>query len=333
MSQLSFSDQEYSGRKRTTKREEFLKTMNGIIPWTEWVEKIRPFYPSGKRGRPVRGIELMLRMYLLQIWFGLSDEGTEDAIYDSYAMRSFLGLNFMMEQVPDATTLLKFRHLLEEHGLCKALFEDIKARLEKAGLMMHGGTIVDATIIQSTSSTKNKTGERDPEMHQTKKGNQYYHGMKAHIGVDAGSGYVHSLTGTAANAHDITEAHNLIREDDEVIYGDSGYTGIEKRDEIKEDKHLSQIEYKIGRRPSMLNVKKDYAGIDWEREIEHRKASVRCMVEHPFLIVKRQFRFAKTVYRGIRKNLDRLYMLFASANILMCARAGRTKKFRKVCLG
>ena len=239
----------------------------------------------------------------------------------------------MMEQVPDATTLLKFRHLLEEHDLCKALFEDIKARLEKAGLMMHGGTIVDATIIQSTSSTKNKTGERDPEMHQTKKGNQYYHGMKAHIGVDAGSGYVHSLTGTAANAHDITEAHNLIREDDEVIYGDSGYTGIEKRDEIKEDKHLSQIEYKIGRRPSMLNVKKDYAGIDWEREIEHRKASVRCMVEHPFLIVKRQFRFSKTVYRGIRKNLNRLYMLFASANILMCARAGRTKKFRKVCLG
>ena len=131
------------------------------------MEKIRPFYPSGKRGRPTRGIELMLRMYLLQIWFGLSDEGTEDAIYDSYAMRSFLGLNFMMEQVPDATTLLKFRHLLEENGLCKALFEDINARLEKAGLMMHGGTIVDATIIQSTSSTKNKSGERDPEMHQT----------------------------------------------------------------------------------------------------------------------------------------------------------------------
>ena len=147
MSQLSFSDEEYSGRKRITKREEFLKTMNEIIPWAEWVEKIRPFYPSGKRGRPVRGIEMMLRMYLLQIWFGLSDEGTEDAIYDSYAMRSFLGMNFMMEQVPDATTLLKFRHLLNEHDLCEALFEDIKTRLEKAGLMMHGGTIVDATLI------------------------------------------------------------------------------------------------------------------------------------------------------------------------------------------
>ena len=262
MSQLSFSDEEYRGRKRITKREEFLKTMNAIIPWAEWVEKIRPFYPSGKRGRPVRGIELMLRMYLLQIWFGLSDEGTEDAIYDSYAMRSFLGLNFMMEQVPDATTLLKFRHLLEEHDLCKALFEDINARLEKAGLMMHGGTIVDATIIQSTSSTKNKTGEWDPEMHQTKKGNQWYHGMKAHIGVDAGSGYVHSLTGTAANEHDITEAHNLIREDDEVFYGDSGYTGVEKRDEILNDEHLSQIEYKICRKPSKLNVSKDYTGID-----------------------------------------------------------------------
>ena len=254
MSQLSFSDEEYSGRKRITKREEFLKTMNEIIPWGEWVEKIRPFYPTGKRGRPVRGIELMLRMYLLQIWFGLSDEGTEDAIYDSYAMRSFLGLNFMMEQVPDATTLLKFRHLLEEHNLCEELFNDIKTRLDKAGLMMHSGTIVDATIIQSTSSTKNKTGERDPEMHQTKKGNQYYHGMKAHVGVDAGSGYVHSLTGTAANEHDITEAHNLIREDDEVVYGDSGYTGVEKRDEIKGDEHLSQIEYKIGRKPSRLNV-------------------------------------------------------------------------------
>ena len=170
-------------------------------------------------------------------------------------------------------------------------------------------------------------------MHQTKKGNQWYHGMKAHIGVDADSGYVHSLTGTAANEHDITEAHNLIREDDEVFYGGSGYTGIEKRDEIKDDEHLSQIEYKICRKPSKLNVSKDYTGIDWEREIEHRKASVRCMVEHPFLIVKRQFGFTKTVYRGIRKNLVRLYMLFASANILMCARAGRTEKFRKVCLG
>ena len=239
----------------------------------------------------------------------------------------------MIEQFPDATTLLKFRHLLEEHDLCKALFGDIKARLEKAGLMMHGGTIVDATIIQSTSSTKNKSGERDPEMHQTKKGNQYYHGMKAHVGVDAGSGYVHSLTGTAANAHDISEAHNLIRDDDEVVYGDSGYKGVEKREEIKEDEHLSQIEYRINRKPSKLNINKDYTGIDWEREIEHRKSSIRCMVEHPFLIVKRQFKFSKTVYRGIRKNLDRLYMLFGSANILMCARAGKTEKFRKVCLG
>jgi len=333
MSQLSFSDEEYSGRKRITKREEFLKTMNEIIPCTKWVEKIRPFYPSGKRSRPVRGIELMLRMYLLQIWFGLSDEGTEDTIYDNYAMRSFLGLNFMMEQVPDATTLLKFRHLLEEHNLCEALFEDIKARLDKAGLMMHGGAIVDATIIQSTSSTKNKSGERDPEMHQTKKENQYYHGMKAHVGVDAGSGYVHSLTGTAANEHDITEAHNLILEDDEVVYGDSGYTGVEKRDEFIGDEHLSQIEYRIARKPSKLNVKKAYTGIDWEREIEHRKLSVRCMVEHPFLIIMRLFGFSKTVYRGIRKNLNRLYMLFASANILMCIRAGRVEDFCQTYLG
>ena len=167
--------------------------MNPIIPWDEWVKKIQPHYPAGKRGRPPRGIEVMLRMYLLQIWFNLSDAGLEDAIYDSYAFQRFIGINFLEEQVPDATTHLKFRHLLEKHDLGKALFDDISAQLDKAGLIMHGGTIVDATIIHSTPSTKNKTGERDPEMHQTKKGNQWYHGMKVHIGVDAGTGFVHTI--------------------------------------------------------------------------------------------------------------------------------------------
>ena len=151
---------------------------------------IRPYYPKGAHGRPVRGIETMLRMYLMQTWFNLSDEGTEDAIYDSYAMRSFLGINFMTEQVPDATTLLKFRHLLEKHNIGEKIFTDIRDRLEESGLLMHGGTIVDATIISAPSSTKNRTGTRDPEMHQTKKGNQWYHGMKVHAGVDAGTGYV-----------------------------------------------------------------------------------------------------------------------------------------------
>ena len=292
MNQMTFSDIEYSERKRVTQKEKFLCEMNDIIPWADWVNKILPYYPTGKRGRPLRGIEVMLRMYLLQIWFTLSDEGLENAIYDSYAMRNFVEINFLEEQVPDATTLLKFRHLLEKHNLGEAIFNDIKKRLQQAGLMMRGGTIVDATIIHSTPSTKNKEGKRDPEMHQTMKGNQWYHGMKVHAGADVGTGYVHTITGTAANVHDIAETSKLLREDDEICYGDSGYIGVEKRPEIKYDEHLSNVTFWICRRPSKLNVSKDYQEIDWERDIEHRKASVRCKVEHVFLIVELQLAIA-----------------------------------------
>ena len=333
MNQMTFSDMEYSGRKRVTQKEKFLREMNEIIPWADWVKKIQPYYPAGKRGRPPRGIEVMLRMYLLQIWFNLSDEGLEDAIYDSYAMRNFVGLNFLEEQVADATTLLKFRHLLEDHKLGEAIFNDIKERLDQAGLMMHGGTIVDATIIHSTPSTKNKVGKRDPEMHQTKKGNQWYHGMKVHSGVDCGSGYIHTITGTSANVHDLEEAPKLLRRDVTVAYGDSDYLGLPNRPEIKENEKLSKINSRINRRPSSLNVKTSYDGIDWEKAIEHQKSSVRCKVEHPFLIVKRQFGCCKTAYRGIAKNMNRFYMLFGCANLVMCIRGGRTKEFCSVCLG
>ena len=248
-------------------------------------------------------------------------------------MRSFLGINFMNEQVPDATTLLKFRHLLEEKKIGEAIFNDIKDRLEKAGLIMHGGTIVDATIISAPSSTKNRTGERDPEMHQTKKGNQWYHGMKVHAGVDAGSGYVHTITGTAANVHDSQETVNLIREDDTVVYADSGYLGVPKQEAVLEDEHLSSIEYRINKRPSSLKTTDVYTGINWEKEIEHRKSSVRCKIEHAFLIVKRDFGYRKTVYRGIAKNTNRFHVLFGCANLLMCIRAGRTETFKvgKLC--
>ena len=327
MAQMTLSDMEYANRRRITKREEFLNSMEEIVPWQGWVEIIEPNYYQSSRGRKPIRIETMLRMYLMQTWFNLSDEGTEDAIYDSYAMRNFLHINFLEEQVPDATTLLKFRHLLEKHSIGEKLFNDVKDRLEKAGLMMHGGTIVDATIIEAPSSTKNKDRKRDPEMHQTKKGNQWHHGMKVHSGVDAGSGYVHSITGTAANVHDIKETANLIREDDEVVYGDSGYTGIEKRDEIRNDEHLSKVEYRINRKPSSLNVGKSYQGINWEKEIEHLKSSVRCKVEHPFLIVKRYFGYAKVAYRGIAKNMNRFHVLFCSANLVMCVRAGRAAEF------
>jgi len=323
MRQPTLSDIEYSRRKRTTKRDEFLRIMDASIPWDEWVAYIVPYYPKGERGRPPMGIEKMLRMYLLQCWFNLSDEGLEDAIYDSYAMRTFMGVNFLDEQVPDATTLLKFRHLLEKHNIGKVFFDAIKRALEERGHMMRGGSIVDATLINAPSSTKNEKKERDPEMHQTKKGNTWHFGMKCHIGVDAGSGYVHSLETSAANVHDITVASQLIREDDEVVYGDSGYLGIEKREEVKSSPHLSVKEYRINRRHQ--SVQRMPAGfIEWEKQIERRKSSVRSKVEHPFLIVKRFFSFAKTVYRGLAKNTHRLHTLFASANLLLCTRSGRT---------
>ena len=217
--QETFTDIEYSFRKKKTKREEFLEIMDEIIPWEEWVGVIVPYYPKGKRGRPPMGIEKMLRMYLLQIWFNLSDPATEDAIYDSYAMRKFTGINFMTESVPDETTLCKFRHLLEANGLNKLFFDAINRVMVQTGHMMKGGTIVDATIINAPSSTKNAEKARDPEMHQTKKGNEWKFGMKCHIGVDAGSGLVHTMTVTAANEHDITQAASLLREDDGVSMG------------------------------------------------------------------------------------------------------------------
>ena len=327
MNQQTFSDIEYSNRRKKSKREEFLDSMDEIIPWDYWTELIREHYPSGKRGRPPRGVETMLRMYLMQNWFNLSDAAIEDAIYDSYAMRSFMHINFLEEQVPDATTLLKFRHLLEEHKIGEKIFADVTARLERSGLIMHGGTIVDATIIAAPSSTKNKEHKRDEEMHQTKKGNQWYFGMKVHSGVDAGSGYVHTITGTSANVHDVSEAEKLIRKDDEVMYGDSGYLNIEDHLDSMSEDQKSTIEFRINVRPSSIKMSPKYSGIRWEENIENRKSSTRCKVEHPFLIVKQQFGYSKTAYKGLAKNMNRFNVLFACANLLMCIRAGRTKQF------
>lgn len=326
--QYTLTDMEYSNRKKKTKREEFLDAMNEIIPWSYWVEMIRPYYFNNKRGRKPIGIEVMLRMYLMQIWFNLSDEGIEDSIYDSYAMRSFMHIDFNEQQVPDATTLLKFRHMLEKNKIGEKIFADVNERLDKSGLIMHGGTIVDASLIAAPKSTKNKTGERDPEMHQTKKGNEWYFGMKVHAGVDAATGYVHSLTGTSANMHDVSETSKLIRKDDHVVYGDSGYLGAPERPEIKNDEKLSQVEFRINKRPSSLKMADDFKGMNWDKKMEHEKSAVRCKVEHSFLIVKRQLGYAKVVYKGIEKNMHRFNLLFASANLIMCSRAGRTKDFQ-----
>lgn len=308
---------------RTTKRAEFLNMMNAIIPWEEWIEIIKPYYPDGKRGRPTKGIERMLRMYLLQVWFNLSDEGVEDGLYDSIAMRRFAGITDGDEDVPDATTLLKFRHLLEEHGLNKAIFEEVNRKLEETGHMLRGGTIVDATIIQAPSSTKNREKKRDLEMRSTKKNKQYYFGMKCHIGADAFSGLVHTLKTTAANVADVAVAAELLRDDDRFMYGDNGYQGVAKRPEIKKDGRLSKIDFRVNcRRRSLPKVSEK--AIDWNRKIELMKSSARCIVEFPFRTVKRVFGFRKTVYRGLKKNENRLYTLFASSNLYTIARAGRT---------
>ena len=274
--QISFTDVEYSKRRRVSRREQFLDTMDATIPWSRWVGLIEPFYYSSRRGRKPKALETMLRMYLLQAWFSLSDEGVEDAIYDSYAMRRFLGLDFTVEQVPDATTLLHFRHLLEKHQLGRKLLESQGEIFEEQGWIMRGGTIVDATIIAAPSSTKNASGARDPEMRQTKKGNQWYFGMKAHIGVDAGAGYVHSVTATAASVHDLDQITHLVRADDEVVYADAGYQGAERRPDVADDPHLSKVEFRIAARKSKLAA---MAGPD--RAAESRKASVRAKVEHP----------------------------------------------------
>jgi len=325
--QRSFTDVEYGNRRRVSKREQFLETMDATIPWPVWVGVIEPYYfqdTPGKRGRKAKPIETMLRMYLLQAWFSLSDEGVEDAIYDSYAMRRFLGLDFAVEQVPDATTLLHFRHLLEKHQLGERLFAAQNEIFDREGWIMRGGSIVDATIIAAPSSTggtsrlrgKNATGTRDPGMHQTRKGNQWYFGFKAHLGVDAGTGYAHTVTVTAANIHDLDEAPHLVRADDEVVYADYGYQGVAKRPEVAEDEHLSSIKWRIAARKGALKTMPVP-----DRVIESRQAGVRAKVEHPFLIVKRDFGFRKTRYRGLVKNRNHVHVLFASANWLMRARA------------
>ena len=309
-----------------TKKKEFLTQIDRIIPWGEWIALTKPHYYKGERGNKPYDLELMLRIYLLQNLYDLSDEGTVAEVIDSRAFSEFCGVD-SSNQVPNGDTLGRFRNLLTKNGLQEKFFAQVVSMLMDRGLILKKGTIVDSTIISAPSSTKNKEKKRDPDAHQVKKGNQWYHGMKVHAGVDAGSGYVHTITGTAANVHDIDETVNLLREDDEVCYGDSGYSGVEKRPEIQANEHFRDIEFRTNVRPSSLKISSSYTGINWDKESENRKSAVRCKVEHPFLIVKRQFGYAKVAYRGIAKNMNRFHILFASANLVKCFRAGRTQEF------
>ena len=327
--QQSFTDLEYANRKKKTRREEFLEMMDEIIPWDEWVSIVVPYYPSGKRGRPTHGIETMLRMYFLQNWFNLSDEGIEDAIYDSYAFRKFMKIDFFKEQVPDATTLCKFRKLLVDHGIQKLYFKAISDFLQEHGYMLKGGTIVDATIIEASPSTKNVEKQRDPEMHQTKKGNQWHFGMKCHIGVDAFTGMVHTCEATSANVHDVAVAHKLLRKDDEFAYGDSAYSGLPKRKEIIEDENFSKIDFRMNtKKPYRKNAWKDGPAIYWRNYIEYRKSSVRSKVEYVFHIMKDIFKYKKARYKGLEKNFAQQNLLLAFANLYMLSKSDLLKKPR-----
>jgi transposase, IS5 family len=316
MSQRSFASAEYAMKKKRTRREKFLAEMERIVPWSRLIAVIEPLYPkSGRVGRPPIGVPKMLRMYCLQQWYSLADEALEDALYDSQALRDFVGIDLSRESVPDATTLLKFRRLLQDNDLTRALFDEINAHLTVQGLLMRAGTIVDATIIAAPSSTKNEGKTRDPDMHQTKKGNQWFFGMKAHIGVDAESGIVHSVIATAANAADITQAGALLHGEEEVAFGDAGYRGVDKREEAQGPRW--HVAMQPGKRRKLDLTRK------WARlleQAEQLKASVRAKVEHPFHVVKNLFRHKKVRYKGLAKNAAQLFSLFALANLVIAKR-------------
>ena len=287
-----------------------------MIPWSQLLALITPHAPAGKTGRPPFATEVMLRIHLLQQFFGHSDPAMEEALHDIPLYREFAKLDAGTTRLPDESTILRFRHLLEQNDLGAQILAAVNAKLIDRGLMLKTGTVVDATLIAAPSSTKNDKGERDPEMHQTTKGNQWHFGMKAHIGVDADSGLVHTVTTTPANAHDVAEAHALLHGQEEVVFADSGYRGVEKRQEIQ-DKHAG-VDWKIammpGKRKALDKTKASQALTD---RIEKIKASIRAKVMHPFRVIKCQFGHRKTRYRGLAKNTSQLLVMFALSNLWM----------------
>ena len=314
--QTSFSDLEYAGKKKQTRRERFLAQLDAVTPWAQLEAALAPFYPAGKGpGRPPLGLARMLRMYVAQQCFGLSDEGIEDALYDSHAIRRFVGIDLGREAAPDATTLLKFRRLLETHGLTAVIFESIRDHLAHEGLLLREGTIVDATLIAAPPSTKNRDRARDPDMHQAKKGQQWHFGMKAHIGVDLESGLVHTVLTTPAHVNDVTQAHGLLHGQETVALGDAGYQGVDKRPENED----TAVTWHVALRPGARRALPDDDLGHLQRRIERVKAGLRAKVEHPFHIVKNLFRYRKTRYRGLARNTAQVLTLFGLANLVLAS--------------
>ena len=310
MSQISFADAEYAGKRKKTRREVFLEEMELVVPWKVLLKIIEPHYPVAGRGRKPYALESMLRVHLMQNWFALSDPAMEEALYEIASLRSFARLS-LSEPIPDETTILNFRHLLEANDLSDDIFKAVNALLARKGLLLKRGSIVDATIIAAPSSTKNAEGERDPEMHQTKKGNQWFFGMKAHIGVDADSGLVHTVTTTAANEADVEQVSDLLHGKEEQVWADSGYRGAPSR--VDRD----DLQWHIAARPSDIAKLPEGRAKTKVRKAEHRKASVRAKVEHPFRVIKRQFGLMKVRFRGLAKNTAHVVTLFALSNLWM----------------
>ncbi|NUY05780.1 IS5 family transposase [Paraburkholderia youngii] len=301
--------------KRTRKRE-FLDEMRRVVPWSRLIALIEPHYPRGKTGRPPFPIATMLQIHFMQQWFGLSDPAMEEALYDVPLYREFAGLDEGMTRLPDESTILRFRHLLETHGLAAQMLTLVNEILSEKGLMLKVGSAVDATLISAPTSTKNGSGTRDPEMHQTKKGNQWYFGMKAHVGVDAESGLVHTVIGTAANVHDINAAEALLHGQEMDVYADAGYQGIEKRCQVSAVRW--HVAMRPGRRRQLDLTDRLDAIFD---QIERLKAGIRAKVEHPFRVLKQQFGYTKTRYRGLMKNTAQITTLFALGNLWMARKA------------
>lgn len=317
MKQISLAATGFELVTKRTRKRVFLDEMNLVVPWTELVGLIQPFAsagPTAKGGRPSFAVESMLRIHFLQQWFGLSDPAMEEALHDVSLYCEFARLDPGSVRLPDETTILRFRHLLEENNLSIQLLASINATLATKGLMLKTGTVVDATLIAAPSSTKNSGGERDPEMHQVKKGKQWHFGMKAHIGVDAESGLVHTIIGTAANVNDVTQGHSLLHGQEQVVFADAGYQGAAKRPEA------TGVDWQVAMRPGKRKVQKLTPWGQLVEKAEKLKASVRAKVEHPFRVIKCQFGFTKVRDKGLVKTTAQLVTLFALSNLWMARR-------------
>jgi len=307
--QRTFASMAWSAKGKVTRRERFLAEMDAVIPWARLIELIEPHYPKAGNGRQPLGLEKMLRIYFLQQWFNLSDPQAEDAIYDSESMRRFARVELGDDLVPDESTILRFRHLLERHGLTKAIFDEIRDLLEARGLFLRAGTIVDATIIAAPSSTKNATGTRDPEMKQTRKGKSWHFGMKLHVGTDP-RGIVHSLTATDAAAADITQIPMLLHGEEKEVFGDQAYWKEADRRAFA----MRGVRYRINRRPSTTPLSERW------RMINRARSRARACGEHAFRVVKQLWGFTRVRYRGLAKNLARAQTMFALANLYQLRR-------------